>query len=207
MPFFKLKMTFKVPTDESTARERVYNYFQKADYQEKHDNPAVLSFVRYVKGSILKNLVTEKIKPTTRYSSAKVLIKPDQDISIVTITFTDTYSTQEIFYAEQIIKQEMICFKKALYGNEFFQIEIPNYRRKYYLSIAASIGVLLVTIALFVVLCLVLAFNVVNRMISQDNNILLASTLIALIILYAASLLFFGYRKRRIRQQVNNYIV
>lgn len=206
----KLTMVFNVPINETVARERIKQYFIQANYKMLSWENKVLKFQRFqqvnfggknmLKTFFLGNLDTN---PADSYSMATLEIFNKKDFVSVKIRL-EKVRTASYFISEEIIQNEMECFKKALFDNVYLPVKIDHEPRKLFFSDLKYLLLQIFYVVILIVAVWVIFVNLYDTLKVNKEIAILIAIILALGIVIGVNKLFLMWRKRRIQRKISS---
>jgi hypothetical protein len=206
----KLTMVFNVPINETVARERIMQYFIQANYKLLSWENNVLKFQRFqqvnfggknmLKTLFLGNLDTN---PADSYSMATLEIFNKKDFVSVKITL-EKVRTASYFFSEEILQNEMECFKKALFDNMYVSVKIDHEPRKLFFSDLKYLLLQIFYVVILIVAIWVIFINLYDTLKVNKEIAILIAIILALGVVMGINKLFLMWRKRRIQRKISS---
>jgi hypothetical protein len=203
-------MVFNVPINETVARERIKQYFIQANYKILPGESKVLQFQRFqqvnfggknmLKTLFLGNLDTN---PADSYSMATLEIFNKKDFVSVKITL-EKVRTASYFFSEEILQNEMECFKKALFDNIYVSVKIDHEPRKLFFSNLKDLLLQVVFIVILIVAIWVIFINLYGALKVNTEIAISIAIIVALGLVVGINKLFLMWRKRRIQRKISS---
>lgn len=203
----KLTVHIRVPLRETEVLERARRYFSESGYHELYDESPALKFRRFTKpknlpASLLKSVLTDGIAgdmdPNSRYSLVKLILKPKNDGVSIQATFEDMSLPYQFFFIQEVLQKEITAFKTALIDNTIRPVSMPHARRRYVISYLISIGLVILSSALFVGLSM-LFFSLLKSYLNPAVILLMTAVIVA-------GLVILSFRRRKMAiERKGNY--
>ena len=206
----KLTMVFNVLINETVARERIKQYFIQANYKILSGESKVLQFQRFQQvnfggKNILKTffLGNFNTNPVDSYSMATLEIFNNKDFVSVKIIL-EKVRTLSYFYSEEILQNEMECFKKALFDNMFLSVKIDHEPRKLFFSNLKYLLLQIFYVVILIVAISVIFINLYGTLKVNKEIAILIAIILALGIVVGVNKLFLMWRKRRMQRKISS---
>jgi hypothetical protein len=206
----KLTMVFNVPINETVARERIKQYFIQANYKILSSENKVLQFQRFQQvnfggKNLLKTFFLGDLSTNTvdSYSTATLEIYNNKDFVSVKITL-EKVKTLSYFISEEILQNEMECFKKALFDNVYLSVKIDHEPRKLFFSNLNYLLLQIFYVVILIVAIWVIFINLYETVKVNKEIAILIAIILALGLVVGVNKLFFVWRKRRIQRKISS---
>jgi hypothetical protein len=205
----QLTMVFKVPISRLVALERIRQYFLQANYRELSNGSQLLQFQRFqsldYSGKFLLTtlfLGNTHVNPIDRYSMATLAINDNKDSVNIKITFQESNNNSLYFFTEEILQNEMECFKKAIFDNVYEAVKVDHGLKNLYLSNLKYLLLQIVNVLILIASILVIFINLHDNFKVNEEVAIIVAIVITIALVAGLNKLFFMWRKKRIRKKV-----